>query len=107
MHLVLRGRNGCRRGAAEHPWFSVVGGLVRFKGGKNRTESDPRSEWLCRIERATEKADEAKEKHDHGNDTDGISVELGAPVGTFHARASRSEEHTSELQSQFHLVCRL
>src|SRR6266481_9172168 len=24
-----------------------------------------------------------------------------------HVRASRSEEHTSELQSQFHLVCRL
>src|SRR5689334_24348196 len=34
--------------------------------------------------------------------------QLGRPVGTSRARcASRSEEHTSELQSQFHLVCRL
>src|SRR5689334_23533532 len=27
--------------------------------------------------------------------------------GKFHGQRSRSEEHTSELQSQFHLVCRL
>src|SRR5689334_24782440 len=36
---------------------------------------------------------------------------IGAPTSyesSRHAwRASRSEEHTSELQSQFHLVCRL
>src|SRR6266481_425655 len=35
---------------------------------------------------------------------------LGHPGGTSQARSSicpRSEEHTSELQSQFHLVCRL
>src|SRR5689334_24513036 len=30
---------------------------------------------------------------------------LTSPCG--HSRPSRSEEHTSELQSQFHLVCRL
>src|SRR5438309_9491748 len=29
------------------------------------------------------------------------------PLRAAAARASRSEEHTSELQSQFHLVCRL
>src|SRR5689334_24714091 len=29
------------------------------------------------------------------------------PLGTFNVRVTRSEEHTSELQSQFHLVCRL
>src|SRR5689334_25225129 len=32
-------------------------------------------------------------------------AQLAAP--TFDSRSSRSEEHTSELQSQFHLVCRL
>src|SRR5689334_24537112 len=31
---------------------------------------------------------------------------IGIAVSPSH-RASRSEEHTSELQSQFHLVCRL
>src|SRR5689334_23991625 len=34
-----------------------------------------------------------------------LSIELG--VAAKPARRSRSEEHTSELQSQFHLVCRL
>src|SRR5689334_24000877 len=29
------------------------------------------------------------------------------PPATFPLRGKRSEEHTSELQSQFHLVCRL
>src|SRR5689334_24696073 len=28
-------------------------------------------------------------------------------MATFSVQANRSEEHTSELQSQFHLVCRL
>src|SRR5689334_24466786 len=28
-------------------------------------------------------------------------------LGALHGRRRRSEEHTSELQSQFHLVCRL
>src|SRR5689334_23726418 len=48
-----------------------------------------------------------------------FSVSRVLPLGSTHAivaridpsffppRASRSEEHTSELQSQFHLVCRL
>src|SRR5438309_8637874 len=31
----------------------------------------------------------------------------GRTVETSSTRTSRSEEHTSELQSQFHLVCRL
>src|SRR5689334_23407192 len=31
----------------------------------------------------------------------------GRIVQPVNARATRSEEHTSELQSQFHLVCRL
>src|SRR5689334_23820067 len=35
-----------------------------------------------------------------------LAVLTFAPV-TNGARAARSEEHTSELQSQFHLVCRL
>src|SRR5438309_6587816 len=33
--------------------------------------------------------------------------ERGARVRPLDPRAPRSEEHTSELQSQFHLVCRL
>src|SRR5438309_11561005 len=40
-----------------------------------------------------------------------ISTPTEAPVATVTSRtldtAARSEEHTSELQSQFHLVCRL
>src|SRR5438309_6464755 len=39
-----------------------------------------------------------------------IGAELGLPVnidGVISGIISRSEEHTSELQSQFHLVCRL
>src|SRR5438309_2394227 len=35
------------------------------------------------------------------------SVKLTASAGTTASESSRSEEHTSELQSQFHLVCRL
>src|SRR6201985_3960178 len=35
----------------------------------------------------------------------GPSPPLGS--GVAHRRRDRSEEHTSELQSQFHLVCRL
>src|SRR5689334_23563741 len=31
----------------------------------------------------------------------------GDAAGVARSRAGRSEEHTSELQSQFHLVCRL
>src|SRR5689334_24055635 len=36
-----------------------------------------------------------------------ISCPGRVPSTTSGTRASRSEEHTSELQSQFHLVCRL
>src|SRR5439155_3551406 len=32
---------------------------------------------------------------------------LCSPLYSLHARTSRSEEHTSELQSRGHLVCRL
>src|SRR5438309_5346406 len=35
------------------------------------------------------------------------SAPSGATAARMSPRASRSEEHTSELQSQFHLVCRL
>src|SRR5689334_24481640 len=45
---------------------------------------------------------------DHGNpfsDDGGINPSLWRNVGTL--AHYRSEEHTSELQSQFHLVCRL
>src|SRR2546422_8795631 len=34
-------------------------------------------------------------------------VTVGACASTFHSARSRSEEHTSELQSRLHLVCRL
>src|SRR5689334_24755337 len=34
-------------------------------------------------------------------------IELAIWNGTAKPRLTRSEEHTSELQSQFHLVCRL
>src|SRR5689334_24050403 len=37
-----------------------------------------------------------------GDPTSGQRVRVNDPLGRF-----RSEEHTSELQSQFHLVCRL
>src|SRR5689334_24339506 len=37
----------------------------------------------------------------------GIHRCLGAPLARLEIRVARSEEHTSELQSQFHLVCRL
>src|SRR5438309_4518856 len=37
-----------------------------------------------------------------------LAVARGKPTAEFpHAGLVRSEEHTSELQSQFHLVCRL
>src|SRR5689334_24660632 len=41
------------------------------------------------------------------NKTDFPSITGIAPSGPILPRPSRSEEHTSELQSQFHLVCRL
>src|SRR5689334_24381426 len=41
-----------------------------------------------------------------GNDDRGTGGELTRCVGD-EWRGNRSEEHTSELQSQFHLVCRL
>src|SRR5689334_24811446 len=34
-------------------------------------------------------------------------MRLMRPAGSLISSAQRSEEHTSELQSQFHLVCRL
>src|SRR5438309_6377149 len=37
----------------------------------------------------------------------GSVFEMPFADGAFDAAACRSEEHTSELQSQFHLVCRL
>src|SRR5689334_24963498 len=37
-----------------------------------------------------------------GEALEGLAAHLGREAGRF-----RSEEHTSELQSQFHLVCRL
>src|SRR2546422_4772539 len=37
---------------------------------------------------------------------DGALVQLGRPAGEIRG-APRSEEHTSELQSRLHLVCRL
>src|SRR5689334_24769217 len=37
----------------------------------------------------------------------GRDAALADPGGADRAAAGRSEEHTSELQSQFHLVCRL
>src|SRR5689334_23732908 len=36
-----------------------------------------------------------------------VYVPLAKPIYLAYALVSRSEEHTSELQSQFHLVCRL
>src|SRR5688572_32351275 len=36
-----------------------------------------------------------------------IPEQIGSSNGKFHHRRSRSEEHTSELQSQSNLVCRL
>src|SRR5689334_23903249 len=39
-----------------------------------------------------------------GAHRDDRALQVGAPDGD---HAARSEEHTSELQSQFHLVCRL
>src|SRR6266568_6350112 len=36
-----------------------------------------------------------------------LGLTLGGGAGAVIARRVRSEEHTSELQSQFHLVCRL
>src|SRR2546422_7488646 len=45
-------------------------------------------------------------------DTFHVNLPLGAErevhmKGVFHAKLIRSEEHTSELQSRLHLVCRL
>src|SRR5712692_10778919 len=42
-----------------------------------------------------------------GRSTARISASVRAVSGPPSAAESRSEEHTSELQSQFHLVCRL
>src|SRR5699024_11741250 len=39
-------------------------------------------------------------------DIDGITL-LEDPLNVSHSKLSRSEEHTSELQSRFDLVCRL
>src|SRR5215510_16114191 len=46
---------------------------------------------------------------DLGGDVDGYLgfTGGGSPVRTPHALVARSEEHTSELQSRGHLVCRL
>src|SRR5687768_18509204 len=38
---------------------------------------------------------------------DGRVLVVGVRVEQLHAAAERSEEHTSELQSRLHLVCRL
>src|SRR2546429_1308778 len=43
----------------------------------------------------------------HPNETDGTCCKTEAVGHFFVARRRRSEEHTSELQSRLHLVCRL
>src|SRR5689334_23605359 len=61
-----------------------------------------RSEVAAQIAREVRKAD-IPERLDGANDGCRIGIEARSELG----RRQRSEEHTSELQSQFHLVCRL
>src|SRR2546422_8635112 len=58
-----------------------------------------------------ERADEEDDRKDHHEDQQRIDRDHGAPpfvsaLATFSV-SPRSEEHTSELQSRLHLVCRL
>src|SRR2546429_5922379 len=61
----------------------------------------------CRIERLTRRA-AAGEHHRDQHDRGSGGLEAGAAHGLGrNDRVERSEEHTSELQSRLHLVCRL
>src|SRR5687768_18109811 len=50
-----------------------------------------------------------QERQDFGEDFHGLRGSFAARIdlGQLDLRAGRSEEHTSELQSRLHLVCRL
>src|SRR5689334_24303222 len=71
-----------------------------------RADEDGRAVGGGRILDEHRKTAAAVEQIQIAADTDGIEKHLRAARGERTARA-RSEEHTSELQSQFHLVCRL
>src|SRR2546422_3696451 len=47
------------------------------------------------------------EQHDHEKDEEPQLARRDERVGGHDGRRQRSEEHTSELQSRLHLVCRL
>src|SRR2546429_2147962 len=46
-------------------------------------------------------------RHEHSYETEGASAVLSDLLGGLTRLLLRSEEHTSELQSRLHLVCRL
>src|SRR5689334_23559867 len=71
----------------------VKGGLGKLSGAASPHFHAARPEDRVRVAADRQYAGEAKQPH--------------RQVEHMHAQVDRSEEHTSELQSQFHLVCRL
>src|SRR2546429_4139978 len=64
--------------------------------------------WSCTLQPAGQDGDPPRRRVEHaqgGAVTATTAVARGKDEG--HAKATRSEEHTSELQSRLHLVCRL
>src|SRR2546421_4935949 len=82
------------------PILPQVDDLLRF--GEEAMPADVEHEAVV-FDRAADAADVHRVLLDH----DDGRIFLGQAVGRGEARGSRSEEHTSELQSRSDLVCRL
>src|SRR5690348_18139757 len=66
-----------------------------------------RSTWVSMRSAMSRAAETTKRSLPHLSTRDRDSVHRYVPSTNVEASASRSEEHTSELQSPVHLVCRL
>src|SRR3989449_10744808 len=91
-------RTGMRCGAllAGLAAFLLVGfGTALFQEGAGQDKKSPKEPWIEEIESVFVRSEVCRQCHDrHYEEMAGL-------------REMRSEEHTSELQSRLHLVCRL
>src|SRR5258707_7513316 len=76
-------------------------------GPKAADRLEPKGEWPGAGAQRSSAADDAPPASRHDLTHSVASAERGKPVVSPPGKASRSEEHTSELQSRQYLVCRL
>src|SRR5699024_12802514 len=86
----------------------VCRGRARWYRRRNAAQRHAIAAWDRRVRaRARREADPLTMKADRGAPWASVTTTVSAPRVVRQCTASRSEEHTSELQSRFDLVCRL